>query len=508
MNLRGYLDVLVRRWLTVVVVGAVCLGASLGLSLAATPVYSASASLFFSLQSGNNANELAQGSNFTQNQMASYAALATTAAVLRPVIEDLELGTDLRDLARQIRVTTPNDTVVLEIQVSSTSAAQAAEIANAVAEHLTQAVDDLAPVDTQGNATVRSSVVAPAVEPRYQTSPNTRLNLVVGALLGMVLGVLIALLREALDTRVRSADDVRPLTDAPVLAQLPLHPASAGGLVVHQLPRSPQAELYRQLRTATQFLRIGGRPLMLAVTSALPGEGKSTVATNLALALSETTDRVLLVDADLRRPTVADRLGLEGAAGLSTVLVGRASFDDVVQEWGAPGLAVLTAGEIPPNPAELLSSPGMAELAAQVRDRYDVVIWDSAPLLPVTDTQVLSAHTDGVLLVASGRRLQRAQLTASLDALRQVEARLVGVVLNMLRGGAGVATYGYGPYTGPAGAGRWSRLAARLRTGAVPGPVAAGPVADRPVVDRPARVAAEVPVQPRGRAPVAVDERR
>ncbi|MDP5184377.1 polysaccharide biosynthesis tyrosine autokinase [Blastococcus sp. BMG 814] len=503
MNLRAYLDVLVRRWLTLVVVGALSLGGSVALSLGATPVYTASASLFFSLQSGSSANELAQGSTFTQNQMASYATLATTATVLYPVIEELGLRTEPRDLARQVRVTTPNETVVLEIQVTSTSAVQAAAIANSVAENLTEAVGDLAPVDTRGNATVRSSVVAPAVEPEHQTSPNTRLNLVVGAFLGLVLGLLTALAREALDTRVRSADDVRALTEAPVLTRLPLDPASADGLVVDRLPRSPQAELYRQLRTATNFLRIGGRPLMLTVTSAMPGEGKSTVAMNLALALSETSDRVLLVDADLRRPAVADRLGIEGAAGLSTVLVGRARFDDVVQEWGAPGLAVLTAGEVPPNPAELLSSPGMAELVARVRERYDVVIWDSPPVLPVTDAQVLSAYTDGVLLVASGRRLRRAQLAAALEGLRRVDARLIGVVLTMLREGIGDAIYGYGPYAQPEAAGGRFRLVARLRAAA-----AAGLPAARSAEGRPAGPAAEVLPPAGDRAPVVAGERR
>lgn len=495
MNLRGYLDVLLRRWLTVVVVGAVCLGASLGLSLTATPVYTASASLFFSLQTGNSANELAQGSNFTQNQMASYAAVATTATVLDPVIVELGLRTDARDLARQVRASTPNDTVVLEIQATSSSATQAAAIANSVAKNLTVAVDDLAPVDAQGEATVSSAVVDPAEEPEYQTSPNTRLNLVVGVLLGIILGALAALLRDALETRVRRADDVRALTDAPLLAQLPMDATSADGPVVHQSPRSPQAELYRQLGTATQFLRIGGRPLTLLVTSALPGEGKSTVAVNLALALSEVCDRVLLVDADLRRPSVADRLGLEGAAGLSTVLVGRATFDDVVQEWGPQGLAVLTAGEVPPNPAELLSSPGLAELAALVRNRFDVVIWDSAPVLPVTDAQLLTPHADGVLLVASGRRVRRTQLSDTLEALRRVDARVVGVVLNMLRAGIQTRTYGYDavrPDAGRPAAGLRAAGARQLRLSrrrAAPAPTV-------DVLSRPAPAPPRVPVHP------------
>ena len=459
MNTRNYVEVLGRRWRSVLAVLVIFVAGSGVLSASATPSFSASASLFFSLQNGNTANDLAQGSTFTQNQMASYARLATTAAVLAPVVEDLDLPVDAGQLARQVRATTPNDTVVLEVTATAGSADRAAAIANSVSEHLTEAVDDLAPVNAQGEPTVRSTVVAPAGPPRFQSSPDTRFDLVVGGLLGLVLGVLLALLREALDTRLRGTADVRTLVDAPVLGGLPADPASAGTLVVDADPRAPQAELYRQLRTSVEFLRIGGRPLSVAVTSAMPGEGKSTVALNLALALSEVSDRVLLVDADMRRPTVATRLGLEGSVGLSTLLVGRATIDDVIQPWGARQLSVLAAGAVPPNPAELLSSPGMAALAAELTARYDVVIWDSAPVLPVTDAQLLSRHVDGLVLIGAAGKVRRAQLTAAVESLRQVDATLLGVVVNMLSPRERAANAGYGAYcVDRAGRGRLQRL--------------------------------------------------
>jgi capsular exopolysaccharide synthesis family protein len=444
VDVRGHLGVLGRRWRLVAVIVLLCVLGSGALSKAASPTYQASASLFFSLQNGNSANELAQGSTFTQNQMASYATLATTATVLDPVIQELGLDTDVVHLARQVRATTPDATVVLKITVTSGSAAQAAAIANSVAENLTTAVDELAPVNAQGDPSVRSTVVAPAEEPQFQSAPNTRRNVIIGFLLGVVLGALAALVREALDTRVRDAEVVGTLTGLPVLGALTATGAErSGALVLADAPLDPQAERYRQLRTNLQFSQVPGTALVVGVTSSVAEEGKSTVALNLALALAEVSDRVLLVDADLRRPTIARRLGIEGGAGLSTVLIGRAGLDDVVQEWGPRGLTVLTAGAVPPNPTELLASPQMEALAAELAQRYDVVVFDTAPLLPVTDALLLSRHTTGMVVVANSRRVRRPQLVRALAALAQVDARVFGLVLTMLAPRGATADYGY-----------------------------------------------------------------
>ena len=444
MNMQEHLNVLRRRWRLLALVAVLCVGGSAALSMSATPTYQASASLFFSLQNGNNANELAQGSTFTQNQMASYATLATTAEVLGPVIDELGLQTDAHDLAKRVRAATPNETVVLEISVTSGSADQAAEIANSVAQKVTEAVDALAPVNEEGDPSVRSTIVDPAEPPDFQSSPNTRRNVAAGLVLGLLLGSLVAFLRETLDTRVRDSRQVQLVTGLPVLGSLTASEVErAGELVVAAKPLDPRAEAYRQLRTALQFSHLGGRTPMVSVTSALAGEGKSTVAINLALALAEVNDRVLLVDADLRRPMVAGRLGLEGSAGLTTVLIGRAGLEDVVQEWGPRGLSVLAAGMVPPNPTELLSSPELAALIAQLRERYDAVVFDSAPVLPVTDTLLLAQHTTGMIVVANSRKVRRPQLSEALEALSQVNARVFGVALTMLSPRRGAAAYGY-----------------------------------------------------------------
>jgi len=255
-------------------------------------------------------------------------------------------------------------------------------------------------------------------------------GIVFGILAGLVSGVGLAFARETLDTRVRGVADVQAITEAPVLGVIGAFPGGTGPLVLQDIPSSAQAEAYRQIRTSLQFLGVNDQARSIVVTSALPAEGKSTVAANLALALAETSTRVLLIDADLRRPNIADLMSLEGAAGLTTVLIGRAEFEDVVQEWGEGSLHVLTSGALPPNPSELLASPTMERLLIELADRYEVVIIDTAPLLPVTDAAILSRAVMGTLVVANARRVRRGQLAEGLGFLDQVEARVLGIVLN------------------------------------------------------------------------------
>ena len=227
---------------------------------------------------------------------------------------------------------------------------------------------------------------------------------------------------------MRTAEDLGRVTGLPLLASLDNPPGQGDRreLVVVNSPRSLQAEAFRALRTAVQFMAQPGRSLSLLVTSPRPGEGKSTVAANLALTLAEAGLRVVLVDADLRRPSVADTFDLEGAAGLTSVLIGQADLDDVLQEWGGSGLRVLTTGPLPPNPSELLASPAMAELLDRLGADHDVVVVDAAPVLPVTDSVVLARVTSATLVVADAGRTRGPVLGQALTQLERVEARLVG----------------------------------------------------------------------------------
>jgi capsular exopolysaccharide synthesis family protein len=195
-------------------------------------------------------------------------------------------------------------------------------------------------------------------------------------------------------------------------------------------PQSPAAESYRQLRADLSFVAVDGSHAVFVVTSALPREGKSTLVCNLALAMAEAGVRALVIDADLRRPAIASYFGLEGAAGLTTVLSGRATFTDLVQTWGDSTLDILTAGVLPPNPSELLSARAMATLVEDVADIYDVVLIDSPPALSIADAAILGRLGDGALVVADAAQVRRPQLQQTIQSLQTAGVPVLGAVLN------------------------------------------------------------------------------
>jgi succinoglycan biosynthesis transport protein ExoP len=201
-------------------------------------------------------------------------------------------------------------------------------------------------------------------------------------------------------------------------------------VIVHDQPLSGAAESVRQLRANLEFTALADDPRSLVITSAVPGEGKSTTALNLAVSLAYAGSRVLLVDADLRRPSLAPSLGMDGRAGLSTVLIGKAEFRDVVQHWQNSTLDVLPAGRVPPNPGQLLGSTGMKRLLSELTAKYDVVLLDSPALLSVADAASLTGLAGGCVLVVGAGLTHRRQLRRAIEALNAAGGHLDGLILN------------------------------------------------------------------------------
>jgi capsular exopolysaccharide synthesis family protein len=318
-------------------------------------------------------------------------------------------------------------------------------------------------------AGLRSSnirVVDVARVPLEPTKPNVPRNIALGFLLGLVGGVGLAFLQENMDTTVGNVEELSTLTALPVLGTIPLQLAENGhrrsasnaqiisktsdiGPVTHLRPQSEMAESYRALRTSILLSSFGAPPKVVLVTSALPQEGKTTVSTNSAVVLAQKGSRVLLVDADLRRPGVSKALGLRasGGGGLSTLLSGADSVDNVMVPYpGLPNLQVIPAGPIPPNPVELLGSGVMKDLIARWREEFDHIIFDTPPCLSVTDSVVLSVVADRVILVARSGQTPKAAVRRAAEVLLQVNASIMGIVLNAfnLRSADGNYYYYYG----------------------------------------------------------------
>jgi succinoglycan biosynthesis transport protein ExoP len=448
VELRDYIRILQKSWILIAVLLLVGIGASSAFSITQTPVFSSSAKVFVSTSGGSTVSDLQQGNTFTQQRVKTYADLATTPIVLLPVIADLKLDLTSEGLASKVTAAAPMDTTLIEISVSDVDPALAARIATAVSESLTLVVEKIETSSTSVDDTsaVKLTLVQHAEVPQKPISPNVPLNIALGALIGLVLGVALAILRDTLDNRIRNERDVAAITDTPILGGIVFDAkASDRPLIVHDDPRSPRAESFRTLRTNLQFLDVGRENRSFVITSSIQSEGKSTSAVNLAIALADAGSRVLLVDADLRRPKVHDYLGLEGAVGLTDLLIGRAEPEDVIQPWGKKDLFVLPAGKIPPNPSELLGSEAMLRLIKEFNKAFDVVLFDSAPLLPVTDGAILARTVGGTIVVCAAGRTHKNQLRGAFSALSNVDAPVSGVVLTMLPT-KGPDAYGYGRY--------------------------------------------------------------
>ncbi len=292
-------------------------------------------------------------------------------------------------------------------------------------------------------------IVDEPVRPRKPISPKVRLNIIFGAILSLGLGIGITFLREYMDTSVRRVEDIETL-GLTVLAAIPeintddmsskterdngkqngeLQEARKR-LVTHFKPKSPISESYRTLRTNLKFSDRDRNLHCMLITSSGPGEGKSTTTANLAIAMSLQGTRTIIVDADLRRPVGHRIFNVEKNRGLTNVLVGNLKLEDAVQPTAIQNLDILTSGILPPNPAELLGSERMRQLLEMLKSKYDTVLLDTPPLIAVTDAAVLSKEVDGVLLVVSSGRTHRAALSRGSDLLRNVNANILGVVLN------------------------------------------------------------------------------
>lgn len=461
MTVGDYRRILRKQWIVVLVSVALALGVAAAVTFTATPQYAASIKMFVSSQDGKqDAAAIYQGGLFSQQRVKSYADLLNGPRVAEGVVQNLGLSESAASVQRRLSATALPDTVLLQATVTDPSPSQARDIANAVGEQFAVLVDDLERPVGGGASTVKVTVVEQAELPSVPVSPAPLRNLGLALVLGLIVGFGLALLRETLDMSVKSPDDVGATTGGlATLGAVPFDPEAAEHpLIGPTEAHSRRSEAMRQLRTNLQFVDITEEPTSIVVTSSLPWEGKSTTSCNLAVTLAQAGVKVLLVEADLRRPRLMTYLGMEGAVGLTSVLIHRADVDEAIQSWGDGLLDVLPSGQIPPNPSELLGSPAMRDLLKQLQDRYDIVLLDSPPLLPVTDAAVLSVLADGVLIVVRANRTRREHLAQAVEALHAVDARILGVVLNMLPSQRSRG-YGYGYGYGPAQASRprWLR---------------------------------------------------
>jgi len=296
-------------------------------------------------------------------------------------------------------------------------------------------------------------VVDPALPPTGPIRPRTSLNLTIGFLVGIILGAMMAFVQEALDSSLKTPEDVEALISAPALAQIPAHTQSrertlpgdgtkqldaggsgANGIALLQSSTSALSEAYRALRTSVLLSVASRAPQSVLVASASAGEGKTNTAVNLAMALAQCGSSTLLVDCDLRRPCVARMLNVDNQRGMSTFLTGNDKIEDVIQQYAPQqNLWVVPSGPTPPNPAELISSETMEAMLQGLRGRFKHIVIDSPPLLLVTDATILATLVEGVVLVVESGVTPKKLVLRARRVLDSANARILGVVLNKVR---------------------------------------------------------------------------
>ncbi|GAA3203523.1 polysaccharide biosynthesis tyrosine autokinase [Microbacterium terregens] len=450
MELRDYLRILRAHWLGILLLTLLGVGVAAGWTALQPRVYTASSSGYVS--SGGGGSDVGSslvGDQLARSKVTSYIDIGSWRTVAEYAIDELGLQTSPESLVTKVDVSNPLDTVVIHVSASASSPEGARDLAEAWIRGMVAEIDNIEGDGSSGSAAVSLIPGDSARLPGGPSSPNVRLSLALGGLVGLALGIGYAVIRHVLDRRVRDPRDIERETGVSVVGTLPLDKELAAHRQILDFTSAGAgptaiAEAMRELRTNLQFMDVDNPPRAIVVTSPLPGDGKSTLAGNLAVSLAAAGQKVILVDADLRRPMVASLFGLPEGAGLTDILAGRAQIADVRHTVDPSGnLVVIAAGRIPPNPSEVLGSNRMRDLIRSLGESALVII-DSPPLLPVTDAAILANLADGALIVVSAGKTTYDMLHKATANLEKASARALGIVLNRVpKRGAQAMYYGY-----------------------------------------------------------------
>lgn len=432
MNLDELRKLIRTRWITVLVTTLIALIGAVAMTLMTTPLYQSTTKLFVSTAVGSSASDLYQANRLSQERVLSYTELLMGKTLAQRTVERLDLDMTSSQLQAKVTATTKPDTVLIDVEVLDESPVRARDIADALSDEFVAMVRELETPRPGAEPDARVVVQQRAAVASSPAVPDPIRNIAAGLALGGLLGVGLAILRDRLDNTVKSRETLEEITHVGMVGNIPLDKdRRRKAAITFENNSSGFAEALRKLRTNLQFLKVDQPPRVIVVISSIPAEGKSTTAVNIALALAEAEYDVVLVDGDMRRPTVAKNLDLVGAVGFSTVVSGSATLAEALQPTKFPRLTALTSGATPPNPSELLGSQAAKMVIRELRDQFDYVIIDCSPLLAVTDGAILSTNADGALIMVQFGETKREQLAHAVTTLDSAGATLLGAVFTM-----------------------------------------------------------------------------
>lgn len=454
MNVADLLRAVKKHLISELVIFVVVVGATVGVTLNTTPSYSAETELMAQYESLSTGPSSGSSSQSAYSQAQALAAQVATLpnmvmvdSVLQPVIDDLGLHESVSQLREKITAEAVESSTLLDLSVSDSDPQRAAKIVEALADSLNAQMSGTAN-GSQATSPMRLTVVKKATVPTTPDSPNVLANIAIGVAAGIVLAVLGAVILEMSKKTIETEDDVRSCIDSPILASIPKSPTLRGNVpAVIAKPAGHAAEEIRRLATNLAFVVLdrSEESNVLVVTSSTPAEGKTTIAANLAAAYAERGESVLLMDADIRHPSVGSFLNLSSSVGLISLLTKQAASETVIQKYWKPNFHVLPVEDRPTNPALLVQSKTMKSFIKQASAHYDHVIIDTAPMSVANDAAAFSKNGATVLLAVSLGVAVEKSLRDIVQEFNVIGSQISGVALNMVTGkqGSGSGYYYY-----------------------------------------------------------------
>jgi non-specific protein-tyrosine kinase len=492
IDLRRYLYLFLQWAWLFALVAIVVAGATYFINVRTTPVYQSTTKLLVSDPMVSRAGVLTGDAMVSSYDAATtYVQMITDRRVLEQIIAELKLPFSPEGLRGMIGVSLIRDTRIIMLTVEDTNPERAASIANTMGvifprriqelqgarysvskENLQKQLDametqiDQTTQEKMGTTdtaerdrletkltqyrTIYSNLVTsyeqvrlaeaqtnttvvqtdPAVVPTVPIRPRTLQNTFLAGLVGALLAAGVVVAVDAFDDRLKDPADLARRTGLTVIGVIPFTDIEATGPVTNLEPRSPVSEAYRALRTNIQFSNVAHKLNRIVVTSPTPGDGKTTIAANLAIILAQGGQKVTLIDADLRRPKVHKMFKQPNRVGLTGLFLKQVELRDVTKSVGMENLSIITSGQIPPNPAELLGSVRMSEMLNEIQTQSDKIVVDTPPILSVTDASVLNPYVDGVILVVQVGQTHIGAAIQAVNNMRQVGVNLIGLVIN------------------------------------------------------------------------------
>ncbi|MBS3909302.1 MAG: polysaccharide biosynthesis tyrosine autokinase [Actinobacteria bacterium] len=424
-----FLKIIAKRKGIVVIGTALCVLLAVIATMYMTPRYDATAKILVAQAQAplndQSSSESYQAVLLSQQLAKTFSEIMVSRTLAERVITRLELPLLPDDLMKKVKAQPIRDTQLIVLKVTDVDPKRAKDIANTYADEFIAFIPSTAP----GASQMKVSMVESAIVALQPVTPKPLLNTVLAFMLGLSMSIGFAFVLEKLDVTVKEPEMLEQLLG---ITSLGLVPKSQQPLLLGD-NNTDTSESMRRIRTNLQYLNFDQSIRSFAVTSPETGDGKTTLASNLAMVFAQAGQNVLLVDCDLRRPSIGKVFHLREAPGLSNVLIGAADADSVVVASGVDGLSIVTSGPIPPNPADLLNSERMDDLLARFESRFDIVILDCPPVPALSDTVILASKADAVLMVSSFGRSKKADMLAARNALAKVGARILGFVINGAR---------------------------------------------------------------------------